>query len=169
MTSRIAEGLIAFLAGSLVCVGGVSAQISPSPHVFSMGGPVVFSQVGGGSLSCTMNMNIVVHGGGMTGSVTSASFTGGPLCSAIIPSALPWNVARITPTSMYRIRISNMKFVMVAGYCDNGAMIFLWDMVSPIGYTDGVMPGAGSLSYPAASCNIDGNLSVTSGGPVSVR
>jgi len=164
-------GMASSLPVLAMSFGAASAQITPNPGTFSVSGPVVFSQVGGATLNCTANMNIVVNPGGMTGFVTSFSLApGNPLCAALAPAGLPWAVNRITPSTMGRFEISNVRIVGVGSRCDNGRLIVLWDnwgtgFVS----TNGTMPGfTPSTPYPNATCTVQGTVNQTSGSPVAV-
>ncbi|MET4683806.1 hypothetical protein [Brevundimonas faecalis] len=150
-----------------------SAQISPAPGMFSVSGPVVFSQVGNPTMTCTADMDITVFAGGMTGAVTNFSFSPGHLlCGAFVPVGLPWTVNRITPATMGRFEILNFAIVGLGSRCDKGRLIVSWDNYPPAtGYvtTDGSMPGhVPTISYPNAVCKIEGTITQVSGAPVEV-
>jgi hypothetical protein len=116
---------------------------------------------------------MVVLGGGMTGAITGFSLAGSPICSTLVGTALPWSVARITPGSLPRFAISNIRITGILGYCDKGTIHVSWvNAPHNMGYavTQGVMPGNfNGLPYPNGSCKLDGELNLTSSGPFDVQ
>lgn len=160
---------------ALAALGAPSAQaqISPAPNSFTISGPATFARVGSPPISCTAQMNIAVHPGGMTGAVTAFNLTGSPVCGSVVGTALPWAVQRIPPGSIARFEINNIRITGVLGYCDRGTIRVAWDSWAPgTGYAEtlGTMPGNfNGLPYPNGSCELDGTWTVTSGGPVTVN
>ena len=55
-------------------------------------GPVIFACSGGVTIPCTAALTIVVSNG--SASVTAASFSGSPSCSAISSLSLPWSMGK---------------------------------------------------------------------------
>lgn len=168
---------LAASALALAVLGGPGAslaQITPAPNTFTLAGPLSFTRPGAPPFTCNATMSVTFNAIGMTGSVTSFNLTAGsPFCAALAPVGLPWTAARITLGTLPRIAVSNIKLVAVLSYCDNGTINISWvNAPHNTGYvvTQGVMPGNFSgLPYPNGHCTLEGELHLTSAGPLDIQ
>lgn len=171
---RLAAPCLALAIAALGAPTASVAQISPAPNTFTLEGPLTFTSAGGPPIVCNTQMVIDLYPGGMTGVVSRVYFLPGNLaCVGLHPTALPWPVARIIPSSLPRFSISNIKIDNIMNsYCDNGMIYVVWvNAPHNMGHaiTQGVMPGNWNGNpYPTGSCKLDGDLYLTSGGPINV-
>lgn len=87
---------------SIAYAGGASAaSFSPPTTAITFVGPITFKS-GGSTLNCTATLNGTIDPTGALITITSASFSGGPLgiCSAITATNLPWTIIASTTTSV---------------------------------------------------------------------
>jgi hypothetical protein len=130
------------LAASAVAAAPAAA-FTPGPP-FVMTGPVTIAGLSSIALTCTGTFNVQPSGPGAA--IVSVTLAGSPLCSAFVPTGLPWPVTTTATT----VTVSSVSL----STCGPGAITGTWNNASP-----GTLTFINALLPP--TCRISASLSAS--------